>query len=159
MKTTKLKAIDGTGSKVAPRPTRGLLRAVYDTIDACGGADFKTVRKYLPAAIEDISQVVSKKKIERCLYNAVYRGYLIHDSDHEVWKIAPVSYYVARQEHLAEIEAHVVRAGKYKDRGHELKVIPRQPLTFSQVHLLLAAVGGAFLVGLLCGMAFRFVGF
>lgn len=156
--TAKLKAIDGSGSKVAPRPTRGLLRAIYDTVDACGGANFKTVRKYLPAAIEDIGQVVSKKKIERCLYNAVYRGYLIHDSDHAMWKIAPVSYYVARQEHLAEIEAHVHRDGKQKDRGHELKVIPRQPLTFSQVHLLLAAVGGAFLLGFLLGLTFRFVG-
>jgi len=156
--SSKLKVIDGSaGGKHAPRPSRGLTRAIYDTVDACGGADMKTVRKYLPAAIENINQVVSRKKIKQALYNAVYRGYLIHDPDHDHWKVAPISYYVSRQEHLAEIEAHTKRDGKTK-RGEQLTVIARAPLTFSQVHLLVAAVAGAFLAGFLFGLAFRFVG-
>ena len=76
----KLTVIDGTkGTEYAPRPNRGLIRAVYDTVEACGGGGITTIRKYLPAAIDNISQVLTRRKVQSTLYNAVYRGYLIHD--------------------------------------------------------------------------------
>ncbi len=151
------KVIDGSGSSTAPRPKRGLTRALYDTVEACGGADFSTVRKYLPAAVENISQIISRKKIERGLYDAVYRGYLIHDSAHKMWRIAPHSYWEARQEYLEQLHSHPHVQGR--KRGPYETVIPRQPLTFSQMYAFISAIGGAFLVGFIFGTAFRFAGF
>ena len=81
------------------------MRAVYDTIDACGGANLTQIKKYLPAAIDNIGQVMRKKRLTRALYNAVYRGYLIHDDTRkpDYWQIAPIDYYTARQEHVKEL--------------------------------------------------------
>jgi hypothetical protein len=154
----ELKVVDGTSSGGrAPRPKRGLTRALYDTVEACGGADYATVRKYLPAAVENITQIISRKKIERGLYDAVYRGYLIHDSAHKMWRVAPASYYEVRQDYLTTLHSHPHE--KRGERGPYETVIPRQPLTFGQVHLLISMVAGAFVVGFIFGQAFRFAGF
>ena len=111
-KKSNIKAIDGgAGAEHAPRPHHGLIRALYDTVDACGGATLDQIRRYLPAAIDNISQVMRKNRLKKALYNAVYRGYLIHDDtkDEEYWHVAPIDYYNARQEHVKEIEARSVR--------------------------------------------------
>jgi hypothetical protein len=105
----RLKLVD---DKYAPRPHHGLMRAVYDTVDACGGANLKQIKQYLPAAIDNIGQVLKKGRLNRSLYHAVYRGYLVHDGKSGYWKIAPMSYYKARQDHCDELaEARTMRGG------------------------------------------------
>jgi len=124
----KLKLIDGTGrDKLAPRPHHGLIRALYDTVEACGGANLKQIKEYLPAAIDNIGQVLRKGKLNRALYHAVYNGYLVHDPEKGYWKIAPRSYYEARQEFTAELaEKRLARGGEPQpyDTGASPHLIP-----------------------------------
>ena len=148
----KVTVIDGTGEEPnAPRPQRGLIKAVYDTIEACGGADFEQIRKYLPAAIEHINQVVTKKKIEKILYNAVYHGYLVHDNtgvtNKGYWKIAPLSYYNIRHAIIAEQKSKGVKRAK---RGSYTRAIARRPLWHWQ--FISAVFGVGLMVGLSLGM-------
>ena len=93
---------DNKDNKTAPRPRHGLIRAVYDTIHACGGANITQIRKYLPAAIDDIKQVMRRGRLKSTLYNAVYNGYLIHDPK-GYWRIASRSYYDARREYIEKM--------------------------------------------------------
>lgn len=111
-----MKVIDGTKSKgTAPSPSRGLIKAVYYCVAELGGATYDQVRRYLPAAIDSASQIATPAKLERCLKNAVYRGYLIHDStDH--FRVAPIEYYEERQRYLQEVEARTVRDGVPKKK-------------------------------------------
>lgn len=116
----KLKVIDGGKTDYAPRPHHGLVRALYDTVDACGGANLEQIKKYLPAAVDNIAQVLRKKRLQRALYNAVYSGYLIHDDTKAkaYWQIAGIDYYTARQAHVKEIEAR--HAGQQREpRGEQ----------------------------------------
>lgn len=118
-----LKVIDGSKDKFAPPPHHGLIRAIYDTVDACGGANLAQIKKYLPAAIDNISQVLRKKRLQRALYSCVYRGYLIHDDTRkpEYWQIAPLEYYDKRQAYCKDMEARV-KTGTGTKRGEYLKV-------------------------------------
>ena len=96
---TRMTVIDGTknGGK-APLPNKGLTKAVCECVDALGEATASEVRRMLPAAITDGSQIVSMRKLEKTLYNAKYRGYLIHNPKTDTYKRAPMAYYEARVE-------------------------------------------------------------
>ena len=97
----KVKVVDGTDTRRAPPPTKGLTKALYETIHALGGAKEGEIRAFLPAAITDSSQVATKKKIATALKNAVYWGYLITDGAY--YRIAPLSYYKSRQQYIREL--------------------------------------------------------
>lgn len=117
MTDKKLHVIDGTGGKRAPSPTRkGLMRAIYETVDALGGASRHQIEKYLPAAIDDIKGLVRRKQLDRAIYSCVYDGYLIHNPDNDRYYVAPIDYYKARREWLQECSARS-RVGVKKRKG------------------------------------------
>ncbi len=147
---TNVKPIDGTGhDKQAPRPYRGMIQAVFDCIDACGGATFKQVQKYLPAAVQHTSQMLTKKKLEKVLYNAVYHGYLVHDStgitDKGYWKIAPLSYYNARRAIIDDLKENRV------PRPTKTSYPNFFPRPLWHWHLILSVAALSFLGGLILG--------
>jgi hypothetical protein len=96
VKQSKLRAIDGTKTTVAPQPRRGLAKLVYQVVKELGGASTEQIKKYLPAVSDDVHDFLDKKKFENCLYSCVYSGYLITDGDK--YRLAPLDYYEARQE-------------------------------------------------------------
>jgi hypothetical protein len=102
MKKADLKAIDGTKTTKAPAPKRGLSLAIFETIDGLGGATLAQVKRYLPAAITETNQVASPKKLLTALQNGIYRGYFI--SDGKIFRIAPRSYYNARQAYMNSLK-------------------------------------------------------
>jgi len=152
----KLSVVDGReGGKFAPSPHRGLIKALYDTIDACGGADLRQIKKYLPAAIDSSSQVASTKKIEKSLYSAVYRGYLVHSPQNDYWKIAPLSYYNARQQVMQDLKDNPTQTGLR--RRIQLEVDQSRFFTHEQWHTIIAITTVAFILGFAVGMAVQFV--
>ena len=147
---TNVKPIDGTGDdKKAPRPQRGMTKAVFDCIDACGGANFKQVQKYLPAAIQNSGQIITKKRLEKVLYSAVYQGYLVHDSrgitDKGYWKVAPLSYYNARKVIISDLKRHPRKRRLKPSALHD-------PHPMWHWHLLVSIAAFAYLLGLISGM-------
>jgi len=153
----KLKVVDGTGhGKLAPSPHRGLIKAIYDTIEACGGADLKQIKKYLPAAIDNSSQIASTKKIEKALYACVYRGYLVHNPQNDYWAIAPLSYYKTRQEVLKDLKDHPKRSGILQPRFPFEADRPRF-FSHEQWHSVIAIAAVAFILGFVVGMAVQVV--
>lgn len=153
----KLKVIDGTGDgKFAPSPHRGLVKALYETVDACGGADITQIKKYLPAAIENINQVLTTSKIEKSLYNAVYRGYLVHNPSTGYWQVAPISYYKARQEVIKDIESRTNRDGVPK-RREPLQIQSHGFFTFHQWYAIISMMCVAFVFGFVVGLAAHLV--
>lgn len=110
----KLKIIDGTHSEgPAPRPKRGLVLALYETLEALGKpSDVEAVRKLLPAAISDSSQIASKAKLLKRLENGAYYGYFQKVGD-EHYKIASKEYFEARQQQMAkQREEYLARGGR-----------------------------------------------
>lgn len=98
-----LKAIDGgAGVGPAPRPRRGLMQLMYDIVDAIGESTAAKIYEYVPAAISKPQQVVSRSKVDKSLYQCVYQGYMVthKQGNDELFRIAPVSYFKARQELL-----------------------------------------------------------
>lgn len=82
---------------LAPSPQRGLAKAVFTTVEAIGGnANMKQVLDLLPAAIED-STSIGKKRVYDALHYCKNAGYLVHEPKSDTWRIAPMSYYEARQ--------------------------------------------------------------
>jgi len=153
----KLRAVDGTGhGKLAPSPHRGLIKALYDTIDACGGADLRQIKKYLPAAIDSSSQVASTRKIEKSLYSAVYRGYLVHNPQNDYWKIAPISYYNERQRVMQDLKDHPTSHTGMRKRL-QMEVDQSRFFSHEQWHTIIAITTVAFILGFVVGMAVDFV--
>jgi len=97
----KLKQIiDGSDKRPAPRPSRGLMKACYETVRALGQADEKRIREYLPAAVDDASQL-GNKRVAKALYACKYHGYLIvHDG---IYRIAPRTWFNRRQKEIEQL--------------------------------------------------------
>ena len=164
----RLTVVDGTGQdRKAPRPKYGLARALYEVVDACGGATFEQIVKYLPAAIIDAKQVASRKKIAHNLYHCVYRGYLVHQGEARYktadtkghWFIAPLSYYNARQQYLDDLKSSSkprVRNSLIEEHMEALSLETRDDRSASVpgwVWPLMALVGiGMFGLGLIAGL-------
>lgn len=90
--------------KKAPAPPKeGLLRQVYNTVDALGGANLKQIIEYLPAARspENTDPEPTREQIEKSLTNAQYRGYLVRAGDY--WQVAPYDYYVTKMAHIKRV--------------------------------------------------------
>lgn len=155
---SKLSAvIDGTGgNKLAPSPHRGLIKALYETVDACGGANMGQIKKYLPAAIDNFSQVATTKKIEKSLYSAVYRGYLVHSPTNDYWKIAPLSYYKERQRIMQQLKDNPTSHTGIRERL-KLEVDQTRFFTHEQWHTIIAITTVAFILGFAVGMAVQIV--
>jgi len=154
---SNLKIVDGTGKGLlAPSPHRGLIKALYDTVDACGGADMRQIKKYLPAAIDNVAQVATTRKIEKSLYSAVYRGYLVHNPQNDYWKIAPISYYNERQRIMQENKDNPTRTGKFRQR-FAMEVDQSRFFSSEQWHTIVAITAVAFILGFVAGMAVQFV--
>jgi len=153
---SKLTVVDGTGEgRLAPSPHRGLIKAIYDTVDACGGADLRQIKKYLPAAIDNVTQIATTRKIEKSLYAAVYRGYLVHNPQSDYWKIAPLSYYNERQRVMQENKDHPNRGALR--RRIRLEVDQSRFFSHEQWHTIIAIAAVAFILGFVAGMAVQFV--
>jgi hypothetical protein len=153
---TKVTVIDGTKQTVAPSPQRGLVKLVYQTVKELERATEAQIKKYLPVIAEDATLYMDKKKFESCLYSAVYSGYLITDKGQ--YRVAPLSYYEARQEIVAENKANF-NAGngrKVKKRKHpkQDQVTYVRPMwhwtLIASVGVITLCVG--FLLGLITGL-------
>jgi len=154
---SNLKIVDGTGKgQLAPSPHRGLIKALYDTVDACGGADLRQIKKYLPAAIDNVTQIATTRKIEKSLYSAVYRGYLVHNPQNDYWKIAPLSYYNERQRIMQENKDNPTKTGSFR-RRFQLEVDQSRFFSHEQWHTIIAIATVAFVLGFAVGMAVQFV--
>lgn len=146
-------------AKYAPRPHHGLLRALYDTVEACGGANIKQIKEYLPAAIDNITQVLRKGRLNRGLYHAVYKGYLIFDPRKKYWTIAPRNYYDIRQAHcdqLAENRAYRGEKLSKNEMGEPAHNVAIGPIAYYTIHIskalliwaaAIAAAAAAFAAG------------
>lgn len=149
-----MKLIDGTSGKRAPSPARkGLMRAIYDTVDALGGASKQQIRKYLPAAIDDISGLVSTKKLDRAIYSSVYDGYLIHNPDNDKYFIAPIDYYKSRRDWLAKCRERST-PGAHAGKKPSAALVESRPslITRTIKVLFVLSVTWAFTFGILVGM-------
>lgn len=119
MQRNKVTVIDGTKQSVAPAPSRGLAKLVYQVVKELGGATETQIKKYLPAVSDDVDQYINRKKFDNCLYSSVYSGYLITDGNK--YRIAPMSYYEARQEIVHENKARHARGDTKRVRRHPEK--------------------------------------
>lgn len=109
-----LKSINVNDTKLAPKPNHGVVAAIYEVVEALGGATEEQVYRYLPAAIKD-DKKVTHRVLSKQLYNAVYRGYLIHTPD-GYYKIAPMSYYISRNAFVRkQVQDSRKRSGKNVD--------------------------------------------
>ena len=155
MKQTKLRAIDGTQKTVAPQPVRGLAKLVYQVVKELGGASEQQIKKYLPAVTDDADQYINKKKFDACLYSCVYSGYLITDGSK--YRIAPRSYYEARQEVVASNKARHLSGETKRDPKETIRerFVYERPLwhwwILASVGVITACVGyiGGLVTGLL----------
>ncbi len=136
-----LKAIDGTKSrKRAPAPTRGLIKAVYETVDALGGPCTEDqILQMLPAAVDD-SSMIGKGRVHACVLNAVWRGYLIYRDDR--YSVAPLAYWEARQRAIEEMPK--------RKRKPKASVESDNALAINQ------AMRRGLIIGLLAGFAIGF---
>lgn len=122
--SARRESIDGTKSKgKAPKPSRGLQLAVYETIDGLGGANYKQLKKYLPAAITKANQVATKKQLDYSISNGLYRGYFIERNKH--YYIAPIEIYQIRQAHIKKVKGKHTVAKKSKPTPNLEYVINR----------------------------------
>lgn len=144
---TKLKAISGRKQDKAPSPSHGLIKAVYETVDALGGGTEKQVYKYLPAAILDSKQITTHKRLTKVLKSAVYRGYLIHDSGTDSYRVAPKSYYDARVKYVLSLKSTPKGYGRTMVK-EEASVAPVK----LPINLLLWSFAGGALWGLSIGI-------
>lgn len=109
----------------APRPKKAsYMRSLYDSVDAIGGrATLSSIINLIPTT--DDAGRWSKAKpdyVSQMLYQAVHAGYLSTGEDengHAYWKVAPISYYHARQEALKQ---PAKRREKPKVQRHSLVV-------------------------------------
>jgi hypothetical protein len=151
-KVSPLGVIDGTKQKTAPRPSRrGLMRAIYETVEALGGATPQQILKYLPAAIDDITGIIKGNKLKRAIYSSVYDGYLIHNKENDHYYIAPIDYYEQRQKWLKECQKRS-RKGVKKVR-HRESYDSHTPVIIPFAYKLLIALlcGVSFCAGILVG--------
>ena len=97
--TPQLKTVDGTGNdKLAPPPKKGLALAVYNTIDAMAGeATQHEIEALLPAEITESHQI-GRKRIYNSLHYLKNYGYVVHNPGSDKWRIAPLSYFKAREQ-------------------------------------------------------------
>ena len=121
----KLRTVDGKDKLKAPRPQRaGIVQIIYDVLDAWEKLDFDSIIKNIPAAITSTQQIFKRAQVRKALYSGVYSGFFIHVSDpnnpsrHKAterghWKIAPLSYYEARRDHIKNLP------GEPRRRHHE----------------------------------------
>ncbi len=114
---SRLSLIDGKDvGELAPKPRAGLVKIIYEILEALGQAHYRKIKEYIPAAVTKASQVTTEVKLKRCLYNGVYRGYFQHEdtkgnmmmrSEKNIkrgtWKIASLDYYNQRQSYLTEM--------------------------------------------------------
>lgn len=132
----------------APPPQRGLMRAVFETVDANKGpTDMRAIKELLPAAITDTS-MFRQHQIDKALYALVYRGHLvtIEDGATVKWKVAPISYYEARRRYIENRPA---------DHGLGQKIAKARRAARKGITPGLAtAIGAAaFAIGLAAGLA------
>jgi len=79
-----------------------MLRALYDAVEAAGSvAKLSEIKELLPLT-DDAHRLMKKSAINHGLYNAVYSGYLVHNPKDDTYRIAPLSYYEARQQVVLE---------------------------------------------------------
>ncbi len=148
----KLTVVDGRDQRQAPSPQRGLVKLVFQTVKELEAATEAQIKKYLPVIADDATLYMDKKKFESCLYSAVYSGYLITDKGK--YRVAPHSYYEARQ---AIVEDHKANRGKPKKKRKHPKqddVVYIRPLwhwaVLGSIAVITLCVG--FLAGLLLGL-------
>ena len=135
--------------KIAPQPKRGLLKAVFDTVEGLGGASETEVYKYLPAAITASSQVVTHKKLKAALTSAVYRGFLIYDPANRKFRIAPMTYYKARVEYMDNLE---LKPPRIKARETvEIDTVTDLPVAWWVILLMFVSLS-SFLAGYVVGV-------
>ncbi len=129
-----MKAIDGTKRGYAPRPTRAsMLRALYDAVEAAGSvAKIREIKELLPLT-DDAHRLLKKSAIDHGLYNAVYSGYLVHNPKDDTYRIAPLSYYEARQQVVLETRkknAETLKTPRQSRRAkHEVVFVTNWKLT------------------------------
>jgi hypothetical protein len=138
-------------TKIAPLPKRGLLKAVFDTIEGLGGASEQEVYKYLPAAITVSNQVVTHKKLKASLVSGVYRGFLIHDSANHKYRIAPMSYYKARMEYIDNLEHQHTQPRRMADKLPEPERGDDLPVAWWVILIIFIAMS-SFLAGFVVGV-------
>ena len=86
----------------APRPTRGLTQLLYDAIEDLGTCKESEIAYILPSLTENTDLYVDKSRIHQGLISAKSWGYLVHEPSTDTWRIAPRSYYNARQQYLKD---------------------------------------------------------
>lgn len=151
MAKRQLTPISGSDMERAPAPKRGMLRAVYDTVEALGGGTVANIKEYLPAAITESSQVVTKKKLEKYLYAAVYNGYLITQGGY--YRIAPKSYYEARQKIIKEQKDRVVSKKPGEDAPPHEFIVYRPLWHWALIISVgVAAFSSGMMIGAMVGM-------
>lgn len=97
----KFQIVDGSDNRPAPRPSRGMLLAVYTVLEAMGGpTDEDTVVKYLPASDVPATDYVDKGRIHQALMSGKTQGYFIYNRATKHWQIANRDYYEKRQAYL-----------------------------------------------------------
>lgn len=106
------------GEGPAPRPQRGLQAVLYDVVKDCGECTEEEIKYMLPSATDNAKLYMDGKKVHAGLLNAKSSGYLVHEPTKDVWRIAPYSYYQARQEWLNDPE---------RPRQRRLPVPRKQP--------------------------------
>ena len=125
----------------APRPpNKTISQAVYDVIQELGGsATLSDVVKYMPA--QEMTVKYTRKQIKAALSNSKSRGYFVRDGDR--FKIAPITYYKAKQEAVRQWESNKTKSKQPKNDGwlddqpKEARVIQSNPWMIAFIGSLL----------------------
>ncbi len=77
----------GISQPMAPRPTKGNIKAIFEIVDTLSGdhndwVSMSRVWKYLPAATSGAqAKILTQKKFRITINNGAYRGYLVRRAD------------------------------------------------------------------------------